>query len=123
MLHTFPNDAEIVEAVHEFLLGEVAVVAAPELAFKARIAANLLAALGREIAEGPEPERQFVASLEDLDVDSEHELARRIGSGSQDVNKQLLTILREVTEARVRTWNPNYLNVVDDDDPRRPAPE
>jgi aminoglycoside phosphotransferase (APT) family kinase protein len=53
--HGRPTAAELLEAVREFLTGQVMPATSGQLAFHARVAANVLAIVGRELELGPPP--------------------------------------------------------------------
>jgi aminoglycoside phosphotransferase (APT) family kinase protein len=50
-----PTAVELLEAVREYLLGSVMPGTSGQLAFHARVAANVLAIVGRELEQGPPP--------------------------------------------------------------------
>ncbi|MET0446849.1 MAG: DUF6285 domain-containing protein, partial [Aeromicrobium sp.] len=77
-LHTFPDAAEIVAAVREFLSDEVMPGTTGALSFHARVAANLLATLERELAAGTDAEESFAARHAALGAGDEDDLARWI---------------------------------------------
>lgn len=120
MLHTYPDAAEIVTAVREFLEHEVMPGTSGSLSFRARVAANLLGVLERELEHGPESEDRFVDLLRELGVNDEAELAERIRVGEVDTaDKGLIAALRTMTRLRLMVSNPKYLSDEIDDDPRR----
>ena len=122
MLHTFPDASAIVVAVREFLEHEVMPGTTGALSFHARVAANLLAALERELAQGPAAQARYEAVLAALDVGDETELARRIRDGDIDAaGPELAAALQVITTLRLEAWNPQYLSDDIDDDPRTAA--
>ncbi len=119
MLHTFPDAREIVVAVREFLEAEVMPGTTGAVSFHARVAANLLTTLLRELESGAEAESRFAAVLDGLGVPDEATLAARIRGGAVDVaDPDLAAALLAITTERLRTWNPAYLSGEIDDDPR-----
>lgn len=119
MLHTFPDAREIVVAVREFLQQEVMPATTGALSFHARVAANLLAALERELALGPAPQRRFEELLAGLGAGTEGELAAGIRAGRIDpAAAPLREALLQITTDRLRAWNPDHLSGDIDDDPR-----
>ncbi|MGY2084032.1 DUF6285 domain-containing protein [Blastococcus sp. SYSU DS0539] len=122
MLHRFPDAREIVEAVREFLEHEVMPGTTGALSFHARVAANLLGALERELAEGPEPQARYADLLAGLGVRDEAELAEWIRTGRIGADDpRLLPSLLSITTDRLLAWNPRYLAAEIDDDPRTTA--
>jgi hypothetical protein len=94
-----PTAAELVEAVSEFLTGEVLPAAEDHrLKFRTLVAINALAIASRELAAGGAP------SLSDDDVT---ELALRIRAGEVDAGT--LPVLKEHVAAKLRISNPAYL--------------
>jgi uncharacterized protein DUF6285 len=61
-----PDSAELLDALAEFLHGDVAEWAPREKRFQALVAANLCAVLGRELRAGSEPLRDDLALLLEL---------------------------------------------------------
>ena len=119
MLHTFPDAPEIVTAVREFLRDEVMPATEGALSFHARVAANLLDVLARELEQGAAGEQRMAAWLERLDVASEGELALRIRSGDLDADDPtLVAALWTTTDDRLSVANPRYLDDDVADDPR-----
>lgn len=119
MLHTFPDAAEIVAAVREFLRDEVMPGTEGALSFHSRVAANLLDVLARELEQGPAAERRFTDALAGLGCSDEAELALRIRSGDlPPEDADLAEALRTITRDRLAVANPTYLHDDVADDPR-----
>ncbi len=59
--HGRPTASELLEAVREFLTGQVMPAATGQLAFHARVAANILGIVARELELGPIPPEADVA--------------------------------------------------------------
>ncbi len=91
-----PDAAELIEAVFEFLAGEVLPTADDQrLKFRTLVAMNALGIARRELESGAEPQ-----SLEQL-----ADLAARIrAGGSADLSE-----LKEHVAAKLRISNPAYL--------------
>lgn len=79
-----PTAAELVAAVREFLEGDVVPAVDGRLRFHARVAANVLAVVERELAVGPDHEAALADRLAALGVADEAELAAAIRSGGVD---------------------------------------
>ncbi|HSL66017.1 MAG TPA: DUF6285 domain-containing protein [Gaiellaceae bacterium] len=91
-----PTAPELVEAVTEFLAGEVLpTVDDPRLRFRTLVALNALGIAYRELVEEPVPELDTAA------------LAARLRAG--DVREDDLALLKEHVAAKLRISNPGYL--------------
>jgi hypothetical protein len=111
-----PSAVELVKAVQSFLETR----AIPELkghtAFHARVAANALAIVARQLEQGPESDAAELLRLRtilgrtDGDLDAlNRDLCRRIRSGQIATGGEgLAAHLRETTVAKVRIDQPNY---------------
>jgi hypothetical protein len=110
-----PSMLELVEAVCSFLETK----AVPELkghtAFHARVAANALAIVARELAQGPSSAEMETARLEALLghkgtlEDLNRELCRRIRTGTLDIASEPLEHHLELTTLdKVAIDQPNY---------------
>jgi len=111
-----PDTAELVTAVREFLADKVAPNVDGQLAFHARVAANALAIVERELALGGDmdaAERARLAALlgHDGDLDSlNRELVARIRTGALDDRRaELLDHLRRTCADKLALANPRYL--------------
>jgi hypothetical protein len=82
-----PTAPELIEAVREFITRDLAPTLTGRLAFHARVAANVLGIVGRELAQAPAGDRADAARLAALiGVEGEpaaltEELCRRIAAG------------------------------------------
>jgi hypothetical protein len=82
-----PSAVELIDAVAEFITRDVAPTLSGRLAFHARVAANVLAIVRRELTLGPDADRADAARLAALlgqDGDAAaltEELCRRIAAG------------------------------------------
>jgi hypothetical protein len=114
-----PTAPELIQAVREFLEHDVMATATDKrVQFHARVAANALGMIERELADGRElaaAERSRAAALLGHDDDVrilERELAARIRDGSLD---DRLDAVRDHVRATVRekllVANPGYLSV------------
>ncbi|MBU2550242.1 MAG: hypothetical protein KKB20_17670 [Proteobacteria bacterium] len=110
-----PTTKDLVEAVREFLENRIMPAVEGQVAFHARVAANVLAIVERELETGPElddRERERLsrilgrtASLAELNQD----LCRRITDGSLDyMDPALLDHLRRTAVSRLSIDNPKY---------------
>ena len=105
MPHDRPTATELVEAVREWIVSD-----APSNSFHARVAANMLAIVERELALGPEHEVAHIARLETLGVADDAALAAAIRSGQLDDRADEV---RELVWASVKdklaVANPKYI--------------
>jgi hypothetical protein len=114
-----PTAAELVEAVREFLERDVVghEELPPRVAFHARVAANVLGIVERELTIGPELDAAEVTrlrellghdgALDDLTV----ELGHAIRSGSLDHRRgEVVAVVRESVRAKLLVTNPRYLD-------------
>jgi hypothetical protein len=113
-LHRYPSAAEAVEAVREFLRSDAA-----DSAYYARVAAHLLGIVERELA-ADRGDAWLAERLAVLGVDDEDVLAAQVRDGDWDDRyDELVAVLSEITDERLRVANPRHLAPVADDDPRR----
>jgi hypothetical protein len=94
-----PNALELLEAVNEFLAGEVLpLMDDHRMKFRTLVALNALGIAYRELAAGED---------EGLGEDELRDLARRIRAGG--VPDGALPLLKEHVAAKLRISNPRYL--------------
>jgi hypothetical protein len=94
-----PNALELLEAVNEFLAGEVLpLMDDHRMKFRTLVALNALGIAYRELAAGED---------DGLDDDELRDLARRIRVG--DVPEDVLPVLKEHVAAKLQISNPRYL--------------
>jgi aminoglycoside phosphotransferase (APT) family kinase protein len=110
-LHGRPTSVELVDAVREFLADQVVTGTEGALSYHARVAANVLAMVGRELASGGGPQQRRAAVLGDLGVLDEAGLCSAIRSGALDqrLDEVVAALARGVVE-RVSVANPVYLD-------------
>jgi hypothetical protein len=96
MSHGIPSSAELAQAVREFLDQEVRPATEGRLSFHARVAADVVAQLERELQTG----------LPDTSGDAE--LCEAIRAGSVDL-VQAYDSIRETVVAKLRISNPRHL--------------
>ena len=108
-LHGRPTAAELLDAVREFLAGDVAAASEGRLRFHARVAANAVAIVERELRLGGAQAAAHRAALASLGVASEAELAAAIRRGDFDDRMPgLIAAVRETVRARLAVANPGY---------------
>lgn len=112
--HDAPSAAELVEAVREWIRSAVVDGDGAPNVFHARVAANMLAIVERELALGPRQARAHTQRLEQLGVGDDAELVAAIRSGEFDARAEEV---RELVWASVRdklaVANPKYLDRVE----------
>jgi hypothetical protein len=110
--HDAPSAAQLVEAVREWLEREVMSATEGRLRFHARVAANVLAIVERELELGGGQAARHRDRLDLLGVTDDAELAERIRSGDLD---DRLDEVRELVRASVidklEVANPSYGNM------------
>lgn len=116
--HDRPTAAELVEAVREWIRasvvdGGVDGEAAPNR-FHARVAANMLAIVERELALGSAQARAHTGRLEQLDVADDVELAAAIRSGELDHRAdEVRNLVWASVRDKLAVANPKYLDRVE----------
>jgi hypothetical protein len=98
--HDRPTALELIEAVTEFLAGEIApLLDDRRLRFRALVALNALGIAYRELADA--------GDTVSLDEEQARELAARIRAGAEP--EDVLPLLKEHVAAKLRVSNPGYL--------------
>ena len=109
--HDVPTAAELVEAVREFVEGDVMASTEGRVRFHARVAANVLGMVQRELELGPQQTFDHGAALERLGVADEAELAAAIRDGRLDDRRgEVVDVLRQTVRAKLEVANPRYLD-------------
>ena len=109
-LHGRPTAAELLDAVREFLAEEVVAATDGRLRFHARVAANAVAIVERELRLREDQLAAHRAALAQLGVASEAELAAAIRAGAYDDRmEELVAAVRETVRARLDVANPGHI--------------
>jgi len=116
-----PNAAELIEAVREFLDGDIAPGLDGRNAFQMRVALNMLAVVERTLHGGGAMDAAEQARLQallaadgDLD-DLNRKLAAMIGAGNlDDRSDEVLDHLRQTATDKLKLVNPRYIPAEDD---------
>lgn len=110
-LHGAPSAASLVEAVREWLERDVMPGTTGRLSFHARVAANVLAMVERELALGGAQASAHADRLAALGMADDVELAVAIRSGALDdrLDEVRASVLADV-EAKLAVANPKYLS-------------
>jgi hypothetical protein len=110
MAHGVPTAAELAEAVGEFLEREVMPAVDGRLRFLARVAANAVAQVQRELVLGPEHRRAHAERLAALGVHDDAELCAAIREGTLDDRRDdVLAAVRASVVDKLRVANPRHL--------------
>jgi hypothetical protein len=114
----------LLDAVREFLESDVLPATEGRVRFHARVAANVVAMVARELALGPDLAAAHKARLEALGVDNDAELAAAIRSGALDARaEEVRAAVRATVADKLRVANPGYLtSATDATEPFLPLP-
>lgn len=111
--HDAPTAAQLAEAVREWLENHVMPNVSGAMQFHARVAANVLAMVEREIALGPEQNARHAAGLDALGCEDDADLAQRIRTGRFDsdgvIRADVEAFVFESVVDKLRVANPKYL--------------
>jgi aminoglycoside phosphotransferase (APT) family kinase protein len=109
-LHGRPTTPELITAVTEFLRTSVMASSDPALGFHARVAANVLDIVERELMYGGVQQERQRTRLAGLGFHTEAELALAIRAGSVDAdNPSAIAAVRAAVTDRLMVANPRYL--------------
>jgi aminoglycoside phosphotransferase (APT) family kinase protein len=109
-LHGHPTAAELVAAVSMFLREDVMAATEGRLNFLARVAANVLNGVERELLLGPDQERRHRERLAAFAQEDQAGLAAAIRAGVLDAEDPgLLAAVRAAVTDRLIVANPHYL--------------
>lgn len=105
----WPAPEELIDAVREFLEGDVMAGTTGRTQYLTRVAVNLLAAVARELRDD-EAAGLAASVYGQLGADDEAELCRRIRAGELDDRlPEVADRLRVLARRRVEIANPRYL--------------
>jgi aminoglycoside phosphotransferase (APT) family kinase protein len=109
-LYGRPTARELVEAVREWVEGDVRDATDGRVSFHTRVAANALHMVERELALGPEHRRRHAEGLARLGCASDEELADRIREGAlDDREEEVRQVLASMVRAKLEVANPRWL--------------
>jgi hypothetical protein len=112
--HDAPSMAAMIEAVREWVEADVVAATDGRLRFHARVAANMLGMVERELELGEVQAAAHRDRLDVLGVADDAELSRRIRAGDFDDRvAELRTQLRLSVVDKLRVANPAYLGPAD----------
>jgi Domain of unknown function (DUF6285) len=109
--HDVPTAAQLVEAVREFLEGDVAAATEGRVRFHVRVAANVCAIVERELALGPAQAAAAGERLAALGVADDAALAAAIRAGDLDDRyAEVAAAVRQTVWDKLLVANPKYLD-------------
>jgi hypothetical protein len=112
--HDAPSSRELLEAVREWIDREVIPATDGRLRFHARVAANVLGMVEREIELGAAQQTEHERRLAALGVADDAALAAAIRRGEfEDRHEELLEVLEAAVVDKLRVANPRYLERVE----------
>jgi Domain of unknown function (DUF6285) len=107
--HDAPGAVELVEAVREFLEGDVAEATEGRVRFHARVAARALAIVERELVSAERMGAEHARRLAALGFGSDAELAAAIRSGACDDRwDEVAAVVRATVADKLAVANPGY---------------
>jgi hypothetical protein len=110
-VHDRPTMAELLEAVREWVDGDVRSGTDGRLSFHARVAANALRMLEREVALEPGLSEAHALRLQALGCDSDVQLAARIRAGELDDRyEEVRTLVGASVHDKLLVANPAWLD-------------
>ncbi len=108
--HDRPTAGELLESVREWLEREVTPATEGRLRFHARVAANVLAIVERELELGAAHAEAHAARLDQLGVSSDAELAAAIRRGDLDDRyDEVKALVWATVRDKLAVANPRYL--------------
>jgi hypothetical protein len=109
--HDVPTIEQLVEAVREWLERDLMTSTEGRLHFHARVAANMLAMVERELELGPAQAAAHQARLAALGVTDDAELAARIRSGELDDRyEEVRAVVLAAVCDKLAVANPRHLD-------------
>jgi aminoglycoside phosphotransferase (APT) family kinase protein len=106
-LHGRPTAAELLEAVREWVAGDVREQASGRVGFHSRVAENVLATLEREATMGPAMEAEHRERLASLGVADDHAFAAGVRDGSLQGDEVVRAMAESVVD-KLRVANPRW---------------
>ena len=107
--HDQPDASGLIEAVREFLATEVEPQTEGRLRYHLKVAANVLAIVGRELTLGGEQAARHAERLRVLGFATDQELAQEIRSGRLDHRlRELEAPMREMVADKLAVARPGY---------------
>ena len=108
-LHDAPSALELLDAVREFLVSDVMAGTDGRLRFHARVAANVVAMVGRQIALGPHLQSEHAERLRRLGLANDAELADAIRAGALEARREeVFSVVTAAVAAKLAVAHPGY---------------
>jgi len=108
--HDIPDAAGLVEAVREFLEGDLLPSLEGRQQFLTRVSVNVLRMVERELTLGPEQASEHAAGLAALGMPDEAALATAIRNGELDDRmEEVRAFVTRTVRAKLEVANPRYL--------------
>ena len=108
--HDVPSTGQLVEAVREWLQGDVLAATDGRLQYHTRVAINVLSIVERELALGATQEDAHLDRLRSLGVADDAALAAAIRSGELDDRlSEVRALVWESVRDKLAVANPKYL--------------
>ena len=108
--HDMPTIGELVEAVREWLQGDVLAATDGRLQYHTRVAINVLSIVERELALGATHEKAHLDRLRSLGVADDAALAAAIRSGELDDRlPEVRALVWQSVRDKLAVANPRYL--------------
>jgi hypothetical protein len=110
-MHGVPPLPGLVEAVREFLEGELMPSLAGRHQFLTRVSVNALRMVERELALGPAQAAAHATGLQRLGLADEAALAAAIRHGDLDERRdEVVAFVRDTVRGKLEVANPRYLD-------------
>lgn len=107
-LHDIPTASGLLEAVREFVERDVMSATDGRVRFHARVAANVLGIVEREVLAAGRPDAAYTESLQAVGYAGDAEVAAAIRNG-KEIGPEVLAAVRDAVQAKLLIANPNYL--------------
>jgi hypothetical protein len=107
--HDRPDPMELLAAVRDFLLDDVVAATSGQVAFHARVAANAIGLVTRELASQPADAEAHAARLVGIGCVDDEDLAARIWAGEfDDRYDEMARVVRAAVWDKLQVANPKY---------------
>ncbi len=111
-VHGHPDAGELLDSVREFLSDRVVPSTDGTVSYEARVAANVLAIVGRELERGSDPLERRALALRALGVADEAELCTAIRSGRLDLRRdEMVATVADGVVERLAVANPAHFDI------------
>jgi aminoglycoside phosphotransferase (APT) family kinase protein len=108
-VHDAPSAVELLDAVHEFLVSDVMAGTEGRLRFHARVAGNVVAMVGRQLALGAFQDEEHGRRLDRLGVKDDAALADAIRAGTLvDRSDEVFAVVTAAVAAKLVVAHPGY---------------